>query len=775
MIEREFPYSNLHDANIDWILKIVKEFNEKYHSVDEMVAQMIAQINAAGEQAVSDITEGKDTALQSIQNFLYECKALLLATKSTSINEMLAVRDDNIAAVNRVGSDQQNLVIQEGVSALANIQAAIATIPQDYSDALARLQIINSILDETGNYPGLIQGYYAADFTLTSSDNIVSSVLLSGIADKTVHIKIDSGTAIINHIKLWTGYGSSAIQTLVSMGGTEAVYTFGSNITFASIVFTYDSQGETALLPTDFTATFKWSAKRFESIESEIENISSVIYGTPKEEIYNLTSGKRYNLAPGNNQLQTEPHLQNGTGKYVIFDLGIAKNNGEITIYLDELTTNSTVGCLFVDANNLIVKRFVSSATVGFKYDSTLNKYVYSAKTGTAVTFHFSIYGGSNSITVYLKSPELEPDLVYVDETSGDDDNLGTSDAPVKTVKRAMEMKAKEIHILSDLHQSFEVNRDVVIFGKGYCIYGDVELSTESYNNILKAEYEADTKITNCFVSHSTALTENVDGSAWKGPKYNICCFADDTKLLPVSDIATCEATDNSFTWYDGYFYINATGTRFSYVTSSHIIDITHGKLTLNDAKIKHSTSDCIQGDLCTLEMNGCTICGSVNLNCVSISNGTLIARNCDVSISWNDGINTHGRGDSTIINCTCHDCSDDGISQHDNTTGVIIGGEFYSCGKGGISSPINSAIIDIYNAYVHDNNSENANASGYGIYSSASSSSPVTFRIFGCVISNNKVGIRIAKNTALVYGCSLYGNTRNTQADQSGSIFFLG
>lgn len=775
MIEHEFPYSNLHDANIDWILKIVKEFNEKYHSVDEMVAQMIAQINAAGEQAVSDIEQGKDSALQSIQDFLYECKALLLATKNTSINEMLAVRDDNIAAVNRVGSDQQHLVIQEGVSALANIQAAIATIPQDYSDALARLQIINSIIDETGNYPGLVQGYYAADFTLTSDNDVVSSVLLSGIADKTVHIKIDSGTAIINHIKLWTGYGSSATQILVPMGGTEAVYTFGSNITFASIVFTYDSQGVTALLPTDFTVTFEWSAKRFESIESEIENLSSVIYGTPKEEIYNLTSGKRYNIASSNNPIGGTPTLQNGTGKYTIFDLGIAKNNGEVKIYIESITANSSVGCLFSDKDNKIVRRFVTSGSNGFSYDSVTGKYVYTAKTGTAVKFHFSIYGGSNSITVYLTAPQVNPDFVYVNETTGNDDNIGTTTYPIKTIEQALKMKAKEAILQTDLHQRFEVARDIIISGAGHCIYGDVELTTEQYNDILKAEYEADTKITNCFVSHTTALTENVSGSSWKGPKYNICCFADDKKLKPVSDVSTCETTPDSFTWYDGYFYINATGTRFSYVTLSHIIDITHGKLTLNDVKIKHSMSDCIQGDSCTLEMNGCTICGSVNLNCVSVSNGTLIARNCDVSICWNDGINAHGRGDSTIINCTCHDCSDDGISQHDNTTGVIIGGEFYNCGKGGISSPINSAIIDIYNAYVHDNNSEDPDASGYGIYSSSSGASAVTFRIFGCVISNNKVGIRISYNTALVYGCLLYGNTRNTQSDLNGSILFLG
>lgn len=76
------------------------------------------------------------------------------------------------------------------------------------------------------------------------------------------------------------------------------------------------------------------------------------------------------------------------------------------------------------------------------------------------------------------------------------------------------------------------------------------------------------------------------------------------------------------------------------------------------------------------------------------------------------DGFNIHGIGTTYFINCSAYLCEDDGISHHDSCLGFIDGGEYYSCGKGGVASPTHGAIIDVRNIYSHNNK--------YGIYCSA-------------------------------------------------------
>lgn len=44
MIGEQFPYTNFHDLNLDWIIKNIKEQNEYIHNeVPELVRQLVEQ------------------------------------------------------------------------------------------------------------------------------------------------------------------------------------------------------------------------------------------------------------------------------------------------------------------------------------------------------------------------------------------------------------------------------------------------------------------------------------------------------------------------------------------------------------------------------------------------------------------------------------------------------------------------------------------------------------------------------------------------------------
>ena len=256
---REFPYANLHDLNIDWILKIIKEFHEKFENLDETFQNMLDEIDAKGQEAILALQGEKDTAIASIQEFLNTC-----------IADLTLYKNDAIAAVNEVGLNQKLLVIQEGTNALNALSAMLSNVPSTYEDALNQLQIINSILNLDYTYPPLTQGYYMLDeddnetISLQTSVSMVSTMLTSGCAGRTLNITIATGTAIIQYIRYFTGWDDDKTQTTVqistsSSAKTSYQYKFPDDVSYATILFTYDYDASQQLTPNDFTVDLKWS------------------------------------------------------------------------------------------------------------------------------------------------------------------------------------------------------------------------------------------------------------------------------------------------------------------------------------------------------------------------------------------------------------------------------------------------------------------------------------------------------------------------------------
>ena len=271
-IIREMPYTNLHDLNIDWILKIIKEFHEKFENLDETFQNMLDEIDAKGQEAILALQGEKDTAIASIQEFLNTC-----------IADLTLYKNDAIAAVNAVGSNQQELVIQEGTNALNALSAMLSGVPSTYEECVSQLSIINSILNMNYTYPSLTQGYYKLDddnetISLQTSVSMVSTILTSGCAGRTLDISIATGTAIIQYIRYFTGWDDDKTQTTIQVSTsnsakTSYTYTFPNNVSYATILFTYDYTASQQLTPSDFTVSLKWRTPLSDSIDDIKESL----------------------------------------------------------------------------------------------------------------------------------------------------------------------------------------------------------------------------------------------------------------------------------------------------------------------------------------------------------------------------------------------------------------------------------------------------------------------------------------------------------------------
>ena len=277
-IIREMPYTNLHDLNIDWILKIIKDFHEKYENLDETFNDMLARIDEKGAQAIEAIQSNSTEALESIQEFTTQCITELQNTTNTEID-----------ALTTAGSGQRDLITSDGLRLRNELQTMIDSLPETYQDAVNQLQIINSILNQDYTYPQRVQGVYSAgepSTDLTASNYVVSTALSAGCAGRTIKIHITNGTAIIHHITWWTGWGEAAVSHTHNVSTsnntvTDYTHTFDNTATYFSIAFSYDMTLATQLLVSDFSVDLVWKSALSDSVnalQDEFDNTSGAEY-----------------------------------------------------------------------------------------------------------------------------------------------------------------------------------------------------------------------------------------------------------------------------------------------------------------------------------------------------------------------------------------------------------------------------------------------------------------------------------------------------------------
>ncbi|HAE23990.1 MAG TPA: hypothetical protein DCG33_01490, partial [Prevotellaceae bacterium] len=178
-------------------------------------------------------------------------------------------------------------------------------------------------------------------------------------------------------------------------------------------------------------------------------------------------------------------------------------------------------------------------------------------------------------------------------------------------------------------------------------------------------------------------------------------------------------------------------------------------KVVIHDVWVDGVLSDCAKFDhVAWVECVSCIFSNNSGTNAMGLLLRTCngIIRDCQAYNVMRDGFNIHGLGDTTFINCIGHDNGDDGISHHDGCTGMIIGGEYYNNTKGGIISIYGGALVNVYNAYVHDN-------ARWGIYSGFTDTTLPTSRgiISGCVVKDNTEYDLVVENGSVIGWNNIY------------------
>ena len=119
-----FPYTNFHELNLDWIAKITKDFLEQYTHIQELISN--------GEQSLQDLTASGLEDLQEKADALEQLLQEWYNTHSEDIANQLA------DALEDINAELQSAINNFNERAVSIGQSVIESIPQEYSDLAVR-------------------------------------------------------------------------------------------------------------------------------------------------------------------------------------------------------------------------------------------------------------------------------------------------------------------------------------------------------------------------------------------------------------------------------------------------------------------------------------------------------------------------------------------------------------------------------------------------------------------------------------------------------------
>lgn len=204
-----FPYSNFHDLNLDWVIKIAKDFLDQYTHIQEIIAQGIIDIGDKTTEGLNDLDE-KAEALETLLQTWYD-------THSEDIANQLA---DALAEI------LENLASAEAsFNTYAETRATetLASIPSDYTT------LYNTVMQLSNNLKPLYNAYNLLVPYLfnTTTVNGLTFAKTSDYGYDVTGTKGSASTAFIDFFR-----NKSAFPTGISTGKTYGLYLKSDKIGF---------------------------------------------------------------------------------------------------------------------------------------------------------------------------------------------------------------------------------------------------------------------------------------------------------------------------------------------------------------------------------------------------------------------------------------------------------------------------------------------------------------------------------------------------------------
>ena len=143
-----FPYSNFHDLNMDWIIKIAKDFLDQYTHIQETIANGEASLQNLTEEGLAQLQEKADNLEELLQEW-YETHSNDIATQLTNaLAELQQTLTTNIATFD-THADQKT------AQSMASIPGSYGAMASAVTD-LSQLMLDSNLFTGSNYFEGIV-------------------------------------------------------------------------------------------------------------------------------------------------------------------------------------------------------------------------------------------------------------------------------------------------------------------------------------------------------------------------------------------------------------------------------------------------------------------------------------------------------------------------------------------------------------------------------------------------------------------------------------------
>ena len=209
-----FPYTDMHQLNLDWIIKIAKDFLDQYTHLQQLISDGEASLQNLTDEGVRTLVTKTDD-LEKLLNEWYD-------THSQDIADQLADALNDLNTWYDVHQNYLDQTLTQNISlfnqrAEAKAAETIATIPDDYTDIANSLKQINKVSSELLTTKTMLiqSGYIDTTGAEASNNNYVRSYF----------IPVDPlREGIILYNNMW---GNNGVVNILSFYDSEKTYISG--------------------------------------------------------------------------------------------------------------------------------------------------------------------------------------------------------------------------------------------------------------------------------------------------------------------------------------------------------------------------------------------------------------------------------------------------------------------------------------------------------------------------------------------------------------------
>ena len=147
-----FPYTDMHNLNLDWIIKIAKDFLDQYTHIQQLIADgeaSLQNLTEEGLQQLQDKADNLESLLQAWYDSHSEDIANQLASALADLNSWYTSHSNDISnqlasALQSLNTQLTNNIAAFNQAADAKTASSIASIPADYTTLAKDVQTLEA-------------------------------------------------------------------------------------------------------------------------------------------------------------------------------------------------------------------------------------------------------------------------------------------------------------------------------------------------------------------------------------------------------------------------------------------------------------------------------------------------------------------------------------------------------------------------------------------------------------------------------------------------------